>query len=129
MIAGAGGCLVGCGTGTAGTVTPDASGNVLLTFASFPALATAGGSVVVDVSGRAPIVVIRTTATDANALSATCTHAACLMGYVAAEQLLDCPCHHARFDLQGNVLGGPTSIPLPPYPAVLTADGISVALD
>jgi Rieske Fe-S protein len=129
VIAGAGACLFGCGSGVAGTVTPDATGQVRLTFASFPALANPAGSVVVDVTGRAPIIVIRTTVTDASAASATCTHAACLLDYVAPDQLLDCPCHHARFDLQGNVLGGPTSIPVPIYTAVLSADGITVALD
>jgi Rieske Fe-S protein len=110
-------------------VTPDTSGQVTLPFDRFPQLASAGGSVVVDVTNRAPIIVIRTSATDAAALSATCPHAGCLVDYVASDQLLDCPCHHARFDLSGNVLAGPTPISVPSYAAVLVTDGIAVALD
>ncbi len=41
------------------------------------------------------------------ALSPVCTHAKCVVGWNSAEKSWDCPCHGARYDLQGNVLTGP----------------------
>ena len=62
------------------------------------------------------------------ALSATCTHAACLVGYAPAANDLHCPCHDANFALDGSVKSGPTIIPLPVYRAMVGADSIVVDL-
>jgi nitrite reductase/ring-hydroxylating ferredoxin subunit len=128
VAAGAGTCLLGgCAAGVQATLTP-VDDMVVLTFAQFPALATAGGSAVVGLSDRFPIVVVRTADTSATALSATCTHAGCILGYEPGPNQIHCPCHNANFSLQGAVLGGPTSIPLPVYTATVESDGISVNL-
>ena len=103
-------------------------GRVTLPLATFGKLAAAGGSVVVDVVGQFPIVVVRTSATQATALSATCTHAACLVGYAPAANDLHCPCHNANFALDGSVTRGPTIIPLPVYKAEVGATAIVVDL-
>ncbi|MDB4969340.1 MAG: Rieske (2Fe-2S) domain protein [Myxococcales bacterium] len=129
VLAGAGFAVLGCNQGAApdGTVAA-AMGRVTLPFAMFPKLGAVGGSVVVDVTGEFPIVVVRTSDTAATALSATCTHAACLVDYAAAANDLHCPCHDANFALDGSVKNGPTIIPLPVYPAQVGADAIVVNL-
>ncbi|MHB1064959.1 MAG: QcrA and Rieske domain-containing protein [Georgenia sp.] len=47
-------------------------------------------------------------------LSAVCTHQGCLVAVDATE--LACPCHGSRFALDGAVVQGPASRPLPPVP-------------
>jgi cytochrome b6-f complex iron-sulfur subunit len=47
------------------------------------------------------------------ALSAVCTHLGCITRYVSDENLIACPCHGSRFDLEGNVTHGPAPRPLP----------------
>jgi cytochrome b6-f complex iron-sulfur subunit len=71
---------------------------------------------------------VRTSATEATALSATCTHAGCLVLFESGSSVVRCPCHDARFALDGSVQGGPTVIPLPVYSATVDADGIAVDL-
>lgn len=41
------------------------------------------------------------------ALNPVCTHAKCVVDWNGAEKSWDCPCHGARYDLDGNVLTGP----------------------
>ena len=118
--------LFACGSSLT-TVTP--SGNQLtLTYAQFPTLASAGGGVIVDVKGSFPLAVVRTGDATAVALSATCTHAGCIVQYDANRSWLHCDCHNADFDLGGAVLRGPTSIPLPVYSATPVGDSIVVDL-
>lgn len=44
-----------------------------------------------------------------HALSAVCTHAACIVNWNGEEKSWDCPCHGARYDIEGNVLTGPAT--------------------
>ena len=120
--------LIGCNTGAAagGSVTPSMN-QATLPFAQFPALATVGGSTVVSVTGSFPLVVIRTGDATATALSATCPHAGCLVGYEASGNLR-CPCHDAIFSIDGTVQSGPTVISLPVYRATVEPDAITVDL-
>jgi glycine/D-amino acid oxidase-like deaminating enzyme/nitrite reductase/ring-hydroxylating ferredoxin subunit len=46
-------------------------------------------------------------------VSLRCTHLGCLVRFNAAERSWDCPCHGSRFDVDGNVLEGPATEPLP----------------
>lgn len=41
------------------------------------------------------------------ALNPVCTHAKCVVGWNRAEKTWDCPCHGARYNLEGEVLTGP----------------------
>ena len=41
------------------------------------------------------------------ALNPVCTHAKCIVAWNRAEKSWDCPCHGARYDVEGNVLTGP----------------------
>ena len=47
------------------------------------------------------------------ALSAVCTHLGCITRFRSDENVIACPCHGSRFDLEGNVVHGPAPRPLP----------------
>lgn len=47
-----------------------------------------------------------------HAVSPTCTHMGCLVGFNEVERSWDCPCHGSRFGLDGAVLEGPAVKPL-----------------
>ena len=72
-----------------------------------------------------PIIVIRT-AEGVFALSAICPHLGCLVNWHAGEKQIECPCHAAKFDLRGNVLGGPAPAPLLSYKAEIINDQIKI---
>jgi len=42
-----------------------------------------------------------------HAVSPVCTHTKCIVHWNGGEKSWDCPCHGARFDVDGNVLNGP----------------------
>lgn len=44
-----------------------------------------------------------------HALSPVCTHAACIVNWNGEEKSWDCPCHGARYDIDGKVLTGPAT--------------------
>lgn len=47
------------------------------------------------------------------ALSAVCTHLGCITRFRSDENVIACPCHGSRFDLEGSVIHGPAPRPLP----------------
>ncbi len=49
-----------------------------------------------------------------HALNPVCTHAACIVNWNSEEKSWDCPCHGARYDIDGKVLTGPTTKDLTP---------------
>jgi glycine/D-amino acid oxidase-like deaminating enzyme/nitrite reductase/ring-hydroxylating ferredoxin subunit len=49
-----------------------------------------------------------------HALNPTCTHAGCIVSWNGEEKSWDCPCHGARFDIDGSVLTGPATKALQP---------------
>ena len=55
------------------------------------------------------------------AISTTCTHLGCIVAPSATG--FQCPCHGSRFDVDGNVTGGPAPKPLAWYEVTLTPDG------
>ena len=46
------------------------------------------------------------------AFSAVCTHLGCVVKWKKGRRQFFCPCHGARFDLEGEVMGGPAPSPL-----------------
>jgi glycine/D-amino acid oxidase-like deaminating enzyme/nitrite reductase/ring-hydroxylating ferredoxin subunit len=71
-----------------------------------------GTGKVVEVDGN-KVAAYKDEAGELHVLSPVCTHAACIVGWNNAEKSWDCPCHGARFDIEGNVLTGPATKPLP----------------
>lgn len=59
-----------------------------------------------------------------HALSSVCTHLGCITRYLPDENLIACPCHGSRFDLDGEVLSGPAPRPLPWLLMALTGQGL-----
>lgn len=47
-----------------------------------------------------------------HAVNPVCTHAKCTVGWNRAEKSWDCPCHGARYTMDGEVLTGPASVGL-----------------
>jgi cytochrome b6-f complex iron-sulfur subunit len=78
--------------------------------------------------GTTPFFVIRTDAQHVLAMSAVCTHVRCILGFDRERKALQCPCHDGRFDLSGNVLGGPPTRPLPTYEVAVRAGEVYVLL-
>ena len=64
--------------------------------------------------GAKPVAVYKDESGELKALSAVCTHLACIVHFNTAEKSWDCPCHGSRFDLDGTVIQGPATKPLEP---------------
>jgi Rieske Fe-S protein len=78
--------------------------------------AKVGGADIVETAND-KIIVVRTGAASIAACSAVCTHRGCTVGYEADSQELVCPCHGARYSLDGKVKQGPARKALKPYNA------------
>lgn len=75
---------------------------------------------------RKPALLIRKTDTDLVAISAVCTHLGCIVKFHEDSKQLVCPCHGAKYDQSGRVLGGPAPKPLTAYNARIEAGTIIV---
>lgn len=56
-------------------------------------------------------------------LSAVCTHSGCLVNEIV-DGTINCPCHGSKYDLEGQVVNGPATKPLPPVGIELQGDSI-----
>lgn len=74
-----------------------------------------------------PAVIMRPNEQEIYALSAVCTHLGCVVKWNDAGKDLFCPCHGGKFDVKGNVLGGPPPRPLPAFTAKIENEYIVVA--
>ena len=95
------------------------NGRIAVSLLEFPALQAVGGGVVGRPEGlHDPIAISRTDQGTFQAVSAFCTHMACILRYNQLNATLDCPCHGSSFELDGAVVSGPAVKPL----RVLTTD-------
>ena len=62
------------------------------------------------------VYVLRHTESDLKVLSNRCTHLSCRVTWKEVDQAYECPCHDARFDIEGEVVYGPPPHPLDVYP-------------
>ena len=72
------------------------------------------------------LIVVHTTATDFDVLSAVCTHNGCAVRFEPAANQFACPCHGSRFSLAGSVVKSPATRALKKY--VATFDGATSTL-
>jgi cytochrome b6-f complex iron-sulfur subunit len=91
------------------TGTP-ANGAVTVTIAASSPLASTGGMALVT-SPAGIFLVTRTSATAFLAVTAQCTHEACVVSNATGTSYV-CPCHGSEFDSSGRVIVGPASAPL-----------------
>lgn len=75
------------------------------------------GKAMLIAHGSQPIHLLRLGEREFLALSASCTHLRCVLEFDAADRVFICPCHDGQFDLNGNVLAGLPTVPLPSYRA------------
>ena len=85
------------------------------------ALNNAGGYIITN-----GLIIIRVDNTTFDALSATCTHQGCTVGYQSSSQHLVCPCHGGTYDLTGKVLSGPPPSALKTYTTTLNGNILTV---
>ena len=77
---------------------------------AYSAIKNAGGYVVV--SG---IIIVNTDGNNYVALSSTCTHQGCTVGYSVQNNNFPGPCHGSVFNSNGSVANGPATQPLKQY--------------
>lgn len=65
-----------------------------------------GSGAVVEYKDK-KVAIYKDEAGSVHALNPVCTHAKCIVDWNNSEKSWDCPCHGARFDIDGNVLTGP----------------------
>jgi len=63
------------------------------------------------------VFIFRKSEDDLKVFSNVCTHLSCRVSWVETTQSFDCPCHDAKFNLDGVVIYGP-----PPRPLIQWAD-------
>ena len=77
--------------------------------------------------GSQPGILIRTTAGEFRAFSATCTHLGCIVQYRSDIGHIWCACHNGHFDLNGRNIAGPPPEPLEAFTVNVRGDQIVVS--
>ena len=106
------------------TTTPGASSNnvtIDLSNSQFANLGSVGGYVY-----YLNMIIIRTSDSNYVALSKVCTHQGCTVGYSSSSNEIACPCHGARFSLDGAVLKGPANRSLTKYSVTLNNNMLAI---
>ncbi|HEY8580734.1 MAG TPA: FAD-dependent oxidoreductase [Beijerinckiaceae bacterium] len=80
---------------------------------AFDAIAPGQGAVVRQ--GLKKVAAYRDPAGALHLRSAVCTHASCIVHWNDFETCWDCPCHGSQFSVDGRVLNGPATMPLPAH--------------
>ena len=75
-----------------------------------------------------PIILIRKDQASYAAFSAICTHLGCIVKWESNSRQIQCPCHAAVFDINGQVVAGPPPTPLQSYEVVVVSGEVMVKL-
>jgi cytochrome b6-f complex iron-sulfur subunit len=104
--------------------TPGAAGVTVTIAASSPLASTGGMALVTSTVGN--FLVTRTAANAFVALTANCTHEACVVSSFTGQTFV-CPCHGSEFDTSGRVVLGPASIPLRQFQTQFANDVLTIS--
>ena len=112
-----------------GSPLPTVSGTIsngILTvqIAASSPLASSGGMALVT-STAGTFLVSRTGATTFVAVTAQCTHEACVVSNATASTYV-CPCHGSEFDTSGHVIVGPAATPLRQFATTFSNDVLTI---
>lgn len=80
-----------------------------------------GGAKTLMSAAGVPLVVVKRAADDFIALEKKCPHLGCMVEYSAGEVM--CPCHGAKFTLDGTRISGPAPRDLKKYKVEIRPDG------
>jgi cytochrome b6-f complex iron-sulfur subunit len=105
-----------------GSVT--AAGVAVTIGATSPLSATGGMALVMSNVGS--FLVTRTGANTFLALTAQCTHQACVVSSSTGQTFV-CPCHGSEFDTSGRVVVGPASVPLRQFQTQFANDVLTIS--
>jgi Rieske Fe-S protein len=121
------GCAPRIGPAPFVDVPAPVGGKLLLKVSSYPDLDREGGAIIARAPGVPPLLVARTPAGGFAAVSATCTHQGCPLGFEPWEVV--CPCHLSRFGLDGQVHHPPARQGLATYGTEYDAGLDELAVD
>ena len=112
---------------------PDPNGNgngngtdkitIDLKSATYSVLNTAGGTILTK-----GVIIANTGNNVFVALSSTCTHEGCTIGYNLAANNFPCPCHGSIYSTTGAVLNGPAPAAVKSYPVTKIGDILTISL-
>lgn len=106
---------------------PAAGGVATVTIDAGSPLAAVGGAALVRTGSGGDLLVARTAQDTFSALTATCTHEACLITGFRSPNYV-CPCHGSQFGPSGAVLNGPATRALRTYTTASAGSTLTVAL-
>lgn len=119
-----------------------ATGTLSLEMGSFPDLIPVGGAITIRLHSEsgtplacAPAQLLLIHVADAGApqyvaTNSICPHAGCPLGFSAPSQLIECPCHSSRWNLEGKLVHRPARANLTVYPVMVSSGGqrLTIAL-
>jgi len=77
--------------------------------------------------GNKPDILIRTSAGEFRAFTATCTHLDCTVQFRKDMGLIWCACHNGKYDLNGRNVAGPPPRPLDEYRVIVQGEDIFIS--
>jgi Rieske Fe-S protein len=75
--------------------------------------------------GSDPVIVVKAADNDFRAMTATCTHLDCIVGFQKDQNRIFCNCHGGAYDLNGRNISGPPPRPLTALKVNLVPKGSS----